>query len=240
MISFVIPAHNEQELIGRTIRALQAGAQALREPYEIIVVNDASTDRTAQISADLGAQVVTVQLRQISAVRNAGARRACGEVFFFVDADTLVPVDTLRAALRALAHGAVGGGAMAHFDGRVPLYALVLLEIVFGIAFRVFRLTGGCFLFCTRAAFQAAGGFDERLFATEELALSQALKRQGRFVVLRQCVITSGRKLRAYSASEILGLLFRIGLRGPMAVRSRNPLLDIWYAERRPDPQQEC
>jgi hypothetical protein len=84
-------------------------------------------------------------------------------------------------------------------------------------------------------AFRAAGGFDERLFGAEEAALSRALRRQGRFVVLRECVTTSGRKLRAHSAREILGFLARLALAGPKGVQQRKGL-EIWYGERRPDP----
>ncbi len=63
-------------------------------------------------------------------------------------------------------------------------------------------MTGGCFLYCTREAFDAVGGFDESLFASEELTMSSALQRFGgrrRFVIIRTPVITSGRKLRVYS-----------------------------------------
>jgi hypothetical protein len=98
-------------------------------------------------------------------------------------------------------------------------------------AFRVFKWTGGCFLFCRRDVFEAAGGWDERLYAGEELYMAQALKRHGRFVVLRQSVVTSGRKLRAHSAREILTSLLRIGMRGPRAVRDRRALA-LWYGPR--------
>jgi GT2 family glycosyltransferase len=102
--------------------------------------------------------------------------------------------------------------------------------------YRILSLASGCFLFCTREAFQAVGGFDERLFAAEEGAMSRALRRQGRFVVLREFVITSGRKLRAHSARETLGLLFKLAFTGPESARRREGL-DIWYGERRSDPE---
>src|SRR5205085_11860053 len=66
----------------------------------------------------------------------------------------------------------------------------------------------------------------------EEVALSRALHRQGRFVVLREFVTTSGRKLRAYSAREVLGLMARLALAGPTSVRRREGL-EIWYGQRR-------
>jgi hypothetical protein len=49
-------------------------------------------------------------------------------------------------------------------------------------------------------------------------------------------VTTSGRKLRAYSAREILGLLTRLALGGPKSVRRREGL-ELWYGDRRPDPE---
>jgi len=104
---------------------------------------------------------------------------------------------------------------------------------------RLFRATGfacGCFLFCTRAAFDAAGGFDETLFASEEIWMSRALKRQGRFVVLRESVMSSGRKLRMYSGREVLGLFGGILLAGPKALRRRDGL-EVWYGGRREDPE---
>jgi cellulose synthase/poly-beta-1,6-N-acetylglucosamine synthase-like glycosyltransferase len=236
MISFIIPAHNEQGLIARTIRSLQAAIRPRSEPSEIIVVDDASTDRTAAIARELGAQVVPVQLRQIAAVRNAGARQARGDVLIFVDADTVVPGSTLNAALRALARGAAGGGAGIHFDGRLPWHAVFLTEFMVA-GFYLLRLSGGCFIFCTRRAFDGVGGWDEQLFASEEITLCQALKRQGRFVVLRERVITSGRKLRAHSFTEIVGTLGRIAWRGRAGVGRRDGL-ELWYGERRVDAEE--
>lgn len=96
MISFVIPAHNEAALIGRTISALHESARAMGEPYEVIVADDASTDRTGAIAREHGARVVAVSFRRIAATRNAGAREATGELLFFVDADTVVPARALR------------------------------------------------------------------------------------------------------------------------------------------------
>src|SRR5262249_43541758 len=76
MISFIIPAHNEEFLICGTISALHTAATATSERYEIIVVDDASTDGTATVAVRWGAQVHSVQYRHIAAARNAGAAEA--------------------------------------------------------------------------------------------------------------------------------------------------------------------
>ena len=234
MISFIIPAYNEERLLGPTLRALHDAAPAAGEPYEVIVADDASSDRTAAVAESYGARVVSVPHRQIAATRNSGAREANGDFFIFVDADTVVNEAVVRAAAQALRGGAAGGGAAVRFDGRLPLYARLLVPLSVWL-FRVAHLAAGCFLFCTRRAFEAVGGFDEALYGAEEVAMSKALKREGRFVVLRESVTTSGRKLRAHSGSELLRVMGRLALRGPKSMRSREGLA-IWYERRRDDP----
>jgi glycosyltransferase involved in cell wall biosynthesis len=233
MLSFVVPAYNEERLLGATLDAIHAAALSCGEPHEVVVADDASSDRTAELAAAHGARVVHVNCRQIAATRNAGARAARGEMLVFVDADTLVNAEVVRAAVEAMNAGAVGGGAPVRFDGRIPLYARLLLPLLVW-SFRINRLAAGCFLFCRRSAFEATAGWDERYFGGEEVIFSRALKRQGRFVVLRASVLTSGRKLRAYSGGELFATVLRLALRGRRGVQQREGL-DIWYAERRDD-----
>ena len=107
MISFIIPAHNEERWIGKCLQCIHTSLRKLGEPYEAIVVDDASTDATVRIAEEMEARVLRVQHRKISAVRNAGARVACGEIFFFVDADTQIKtgVKPPRLALETLIVG---------------------------------------------------------------------------------------------------------------------------------------
>lgn len=234
MLSFIIPAYNEEKLIGSTIEAIRAACVNIVEEFEIIVADDASDDRTAAIAREHGATVISCNNRKISATRNAGARAARGEYLVFVDADTLVNRGAVTGALAAMKRGAVGGGAGFRFEGQVPFWVRIAAPI--GIfVFRLFGFTGGAFLFCTCAAFDAVGGFDEDFYASEEVWMCRALKKQGRFVILREEVITSGRKMRAYSGWEICRMFLGIALRGPNALR-RNEHTDLWYS-RRDDPE---
>jgi glycosyltransferase involved in cell wall biosynthesis len=237
MISFIVPAHDEAQCLAATLDALHAAGAALGEAYEIVVADDASTDTTPEIARARGARVVSVAYRQIAATRNAGARAAVGTLLLFVDADTLVNEAVVRAAVQAMRSGAVGGGAGMRFDDPAPLYARLLLRAVVR-AFRATGLAAGCFLFCNRSAFTAVGGFDERYYGAEEIIMSRALKRQGKFVILKQKVTTSARKLRTHSLREVLGLMARLAGRGPKALRKREGM-ELWYAERRDDPRHE-
>jgi glycosyltransferase involved in cell wall biosynthesis len=233
-LSFIVPAHNEERGLCVTLDAIRQAAAATGEPYEVIVVDDASTDQTSTVAASRGATVIRVAYRQIAAARNAGARAATGDLLFFVDADTTISANILGAAIGALRDGAVGGGASVAFDGPVPLYARLLLRLLL-LSFRMNRLAAGCFVFCTRATFLTVGGFNEAYYCAEEVVLSRALGRQGRFVVLQESVITSARKFRTYSTRELLTSLFRIARQGPKAMQRREGL-ELWYGERRNDP----
>jgi glycosyltransferase involved in cell wall biosynthesis len=237
MISFIIPAHNEERLIGETLSALRAVALALNEPHEIIVANDASSDATATVAAAHGARVLSVAHRQIAATRNSGAKEATGDLLVFVDADTIVSEAIVRAALEAVRNGAVGGGAASRFDGHVPFYARVLVRLWVRFQ-RTGRLATGCFLFCTRQAFESAGRFDETLYAFEDVALSRRLKRMGAFVILRDTVVTSGRNLRSHTGFDALRMLSDLALQGPRFLRERRGL-HFWYGPRRQDSDSE-
>jgi hypothetical protein len=238
MISFIVPAYNEAQCLSATLDALHQAGFALGESYEIVVADYGSTDQTAAIAAGMGAIVVSAALRQIAATRNAGALVARGDMLIFVDADTLVNVSVVSAAVQAMCQGAVGEGAGMVFDNPSPLYARLMLRIIVHV-FRWFGVATGCYLFCTRPAFVAVGGFDEKYFGAEEIVMSRALKRQGQFVILKQAVTTSARKLRTYSVPEQLRFMARMALRGTKSLKQRQGM-EFWYAERRPDPSNDA
>jgi len=178
VITFIIPAYNEELLLDSTISALHSAAGAMQEPYEIVVVDDASTDSTTSVATRCGARVISVHYRQIAAARNAGAAQAHGDLLLFVDADTRVAQAVVCGAVQAMRSGAVGGGARARFDGRVPIYGRILAWLWLLIQ-RFEHLASGCFLFCTRHAFEAAGGFDQALYAAEDCRTEPATQALG-------------------------------------------------------------
>jgi glycosyltransferase involved in cell wall biosynthesis len=234
MISFVIPAHNEEACLAATLDALLRAARQVGLPYEVIVVNDASTDRTGAIARERGVRVVDVQHRLIAATRNSGARAAHGEVLFFVDADTEASAEAVRAGLDALQQGAVGGGCVFRYNGPVPWWAHIVLPIGTRLSRRL-KLIGGCFLFCPRSEFEAVGGFREQYYAAEDVVFVRALKSRGRFVIPRVAVLTSNRKVRDITLWRALRELCRFVVGGPEAYRSREGL-DLWYGREARDP----
>ena len=231
MVSFIVPAYNEETELPATLAAIHAAASGAAQSFEIIVVDDASTDATPEIAEQAGARVIPIHRRQIAASRNAGARIARGEQLFFVDADTRINWTHVTKAMAALEAGYAGGSARGVMDGFIPLWSRILLNAFCTLYFGL-NLGAGAFLFTTRRNFEATGGFDEQYFAGEEVYFSLALRKLGRFKVLRDPVLTSGRKLRMYSAKEILGTLFIMIVGGPRMARSR-ARLDLWYDGKR-------
>src|SRR5438128_700525 len=203
MISFIVPAHNEEFELSSTLAAIQAASSNAAQPYEIIVVDDASTDATPDIAAQAGAKVVRINRRQIAAARNAGARAAQGEYLFFVDADTRINGSHINQAIPALEAGYAGGSARVAMDGFIPVWGRMLLRGFSSVYFGL-NLGAGAFLFTTRRNYEAIGGFDEQYFVGEEVFFSLAMRKLGRFKVLREPIVTSGRKLRLYPAGQFL------------------------------------
>ena len=227
--SFIIPAYNEEALIGRTLDVLRESASHLKGGFEIIVANDDSIDRTPDIAREKGARVIDVKKRQIAAVRNSGASIATGEIFVFVDADTLVHPNTLLALEKLLERkDIVAGGARMEFDAPPPWWGSIAVRIFLFFYFDLARFAGGGFLFARREAFEKAGRWDEKYFASEEVHLSRALKRQGRFRIIRDPVITSARKFRMKTPREHIALLKHVAFKGKKGLQGRDGL-DMWY-----------
>jgi glycosyltransferase involved in cell wall biosynthesis len=231
MISFIVPAHNEEFELSSTLAAIHAAASDLGKPYEIVVVDDASTDATPEIAAQAGAKVIRINRRQIAAARNAGARASQGKYLFFIDADTRINASHVTEGIAALEAGYAGGSARVAIDGIVPLWGRVLLR-VFTVLYFGLNLGAGAFLFATRSNFEATGGFDEQYFVGEEVYFSLALRKLGRFKVLLEPILTSGRKLRMYPARQFLREFFGVVVAGPPGARSRAKLR-LWYDGKR-------
>jgi hypothetical protein len=132
--------------------------------------------------------------------------------------------------------GAVGGGAatgVARAE-KIPVYARLLL---FSLAFapKLVGFTGGAFMFCTRDAFYATGGFNERMFWAEEGVFALALKREGHFFVPWEPILTSGRRFRKISGLQLLGGAIQILLSPIKGFTRRSSVEKVWYDSNRAD-----
>lgn len=229
-LSIVVPAYNEEKLLAQSLASIRDAAAGF--DTELIVCDNNSTDRTAEIARQAGARVVFEPVNQISRARNAGAAAASGEWLVFIDADSFPEDGLFRDLMEVISSERyVGGGALVRFDDADRLATGAVA--VWNLISRAMGWAAGSFVFCSADAFRRIGGFSTELYASEEIDFSRKLKRLGRVAILhRHPLRTSGRKTRLYSKREYLGLLARIVLTGGRALRKRDQCF-AWYDGRR-------
>ena len=262
--TIVIPAFNEEQYLKATLDAMKEAMTACQSREasassgdettsasqyngEIIVVDNNSTDNTAKIAEENGAKVVFEGVNQISRARNAGGRAAKSKWLIFVDADTLINGDLLRRTLDNLAAGdCCGGGALVLFDEELHWPAYYFVDLWNYLALRL-GLAAGSYVYCLREGFEAVGGFSEKVYASEEVWYSRALKQWGlekglSFKVITEArALTSNRKLHWYSTIHVL-LQFVLFFLFPFALYSKR-LCNLWYARPSSEyapPTKEC
>lgn len=218
-LSVIVPAHNEQAVLPKTLLHIRASLEAAGVESELIVVDNASEDATAEVARGSGAKVISERTRNIAAVRNAGAREAQGDVFVFIDADTTVPEKLFSEILRSLEDGRCYGGAVAveYDDLQRPWMRWYLAGWKFWAA--VFHLGQGAVQFARRQVFVAVGGYDEGIFMGEDLEFYQRVhryaKRHGGYVeVLNDSgVVMSGRRFNRMRLWRVLLLTHPVFIR---------------------------
>lgn len=204
---------------------------------EVIVVDNNSSDRTAELAIGAGAQVVFEPVNQIARARNAGAAAAKGDWLLFIDADSLLSAELLDDIFRLIDEGrSVGCGSSMRMEG-IPWWAQTTLQMWNGLS-RATRWAAGALVLVRSDAFNEVGGFNQNLYAAEEIDLSQRVKKWGRsrsleFSILRDHPLeTSGRKMHLYTFSELFGQLLRLCLSPWRSLRDK-ARLSMWYDGRR-------
>ncbi len=179
-LSVIIPAHNEEKLLPGTLRSVKEAMHHFGDGAELIVVDNLSTDSTAQIASEAGAKLIEEQVRNIGAVRNAGAAAASGDLFVFIDADTLVPEGLFSKIGEVMEDTKCLGGSVAVRYGEFERWWLN--QYAKGWAFwgSVFNMRQGAAQFCRRSAFEAIGGYDETIYLGEDIEFYWKLERYAR------------------------------------------------------------
>jgi rSAM/selenodomain-associated transferase 2 len=186
-ISVVIPALNEEKTIAATLTALMA-----LNPHEVIVIDGGSSDRTREISAQMGA-VVIIGAPGRARQMNRGAAEATGDILLFLHADTRLPPVALYDIVVALEDPRYLGGRFdVDLDGNHWL--LKIIGTMINHRSRITKVgTGDQAIFVRREVFARMGGFPD-IPLMEDIAFCRALKRLGGIACLRSRVLTSARR----------------------------------------------
>ena len=206
-VSVVVPAHNEESFLPLCLSSLQQ--QDYTGNYEIIVVDNASTDGTAEIATSFGARVVYEAKQSPAWARQRGLLAAKGEIVAFIDADTIAPKNWLASLIQHLRHrpeAIAVGGPCTYFDLRAPARVIVrsLLFLTFLLDHTIRRLTGkGGALWASnfatwREKLLGVGGFNTKMkFFGEDVELPLRLRKKGKVSIIPTLfVLTSARRFK--------------------------------------------
>jgi hypothetical protein len=239
-LSIIIPAFNEELLIEACLKSVHALLATNARPgltSEMIVVDNNSTDNTAELARRAGAQVIFEPVNQIGRARNTGAAGATGDWLLFVDADSILNPELLGDILRLIEEGRiVGCGSAIKMQG-LPWWASGVLRLWTATSV-LFRWAAGALVVSRADAFRDVGGFDQELYAADEITLSEKLKKWGRTRGLQFPILTkhplesSPRKVQLYSAGEIFGQIARVMLSPRRSLQDKKHL-SVWYDGRR-------
>jgi glycosyltransferase involved in cell wall biosynthesis len=239
-ISVIVPAYNEEKLIAPSLEAMRKAMTVFETRgwhTELIVCDNNSSDRTAELARAAGATVVFEPVNQIGRARNKGAEAATGDWLVFVDADSHPSAELFDDVADAIASGKyLYGGATVAFDQHFFLPGMVVG--LWNRISRTFKYAAGSFIFCEAAAFRKIGGFDTALYASEEIDLSKRLMRLARashkraIILHRHPLKTSARKLHLYTAREHCRFMLRTVMAGGRTLKSRDEC-HTWYDGRR-------
>jgi hypothetical protein len=217
LLSVIVPARNATGVLAESLPAL-ATSDLPRESWELIVVDDASTDGTADLAAAHADRVVRLPApaRGPAYARNRGCEAARGDILVFVDADVCVHETTLGRLLRTLAAAPDAAAVFGAYDttpraaGLVSQYRNLLHHYVHALhAGDADTFWTGCGAI-RRKPFFEAGGFDEQRYPRpqiEDIALGYRLRALGRRVMLRPDIQATHLKcwtLRGMISSDLL------------------------------------
>ena len=182
-ISVIIPAYNEEKYLPKTLEAVSVALSDLSS--EVIVVDNQSTDLTAQIAADFGAKVISEKEHNISSVRNTGAKVALGEVLIFIDADTIVPKTLFQQIAAAMQEDEKCFGGAVAVDYGKEFKRKWMRYYLRGWRFwgSFLNMKQGAAQFCRKTVFEKLNGYDEKIFMGEDIEfywrLSKFARRSG-------------------------------------------------------------
>ena len=206
-ISVVIPAHNEEEFLPRTLEAL---SRQDYPNYEVIVAANGCRDRTVELAEGNCDLVIDLKARGLGPARNTGAQRARGDLLLFLDADTLLQPDALSQVARQFTRKCAMGTLRGVPDTRKAAYKIIYFFKNLIHKTHTHHGSSGVIL-CWKDHFEAVGGFNNELYLRENSDLMKKLRRFGRYKYIKSTpAVTSMRRYEKAGTAEMIFLWLRV------------------------------
>ncbi len=210
-ISFVIPAYNEEKFIGPCIDSILDEMRGKNTEYEILVVNNASSDGTKNVALEHGARVVDEPRKGLTKARQCGLQNARGEWLAHIDADCRLSktwFENLQKLQKKYPHAVCISGPYHYYDA--PFFSKVMLTIMWNffapITYRLvgYMALGGNFT-AKKEALLATGGFDENIdFYGEDTNIARRLSKVGDVIFsMKFFVLSSARRFASQGLIKI-------------------------------------
>jgi GT2 family glycosyltransferase len=229
--SVIIPARNAAKTIGECVLAALSQS-APRELYEVIVVDDGSTDATGAIARAHGARVIPQPPLGIATAKNTGARAARGEILLFLEPDCVPALDWIAQMIVPFNEPSVAGVKGTYVTHETGLLSR-LIQAEYEDRYereekdRSIDFVDGYSVGYRRSVFLKLGGFDPSLGAVEDLDLSYRLAKNSHRLVFApkaKVYYNHGSTIRHYVAQKLRHGLWRslVYARHPDKVRGDN------------------
>jgi glycosyltransferase involved in cell wall biosynthesis len=204
-ISVIIPAHNEESYIKKTLHSLK---QQTYQNFEVIVVTNGCTDQTEQVMQKRVNDKIkhyNLNVANVSRARNFGAGKANGDLLVFLDADTTLEEDALQKIKENFLNHHGVATTKAYPEPKSLKYNLLM-------GFKNFynsTFYKGCsgVLICRRDHFDQVNGYNSELTVKEHRDLTNRLLNHGKYTCLNVCATTSMRRYDQWGAIK-LGLFW--------------------------------
>ena len=191
MISVVIPAYNEEKIVRECLESLKH--QDFTGGYEIILVDNGSTDMTAQIAREMGVRVVSCVHKGVSFARQTGAEAAVGEIIVQADADTVYPkwwISRIQKMFKAHPQAVAVAGTFiykdppwwAGFEYFLRVFGNILAVLISG---RLYVISGANFAFYKKS-FTLIGGYHHGAYSSDQIDIATRLSQVGKVVYDRK------------------------------------------------------
>ncbi|MDO8573803.1 MAG: glycosyltransferase [Candidatus Daviesbacteria bacterium] len=204
-VSIVIPAYNEEKYIGNSLRSLQESEQKTKINYEVILVDNNSSDQTVKIAQkfakDMNLRIIKEDKQGRGMARARGFAEAKGDIILSADADTIFYQGWIETLTSALKKNVAAVTTSCKIVDCSPLKNLLFnwLQPIMALLYRLFT---GHYWLCgfsfgiTKSVYEKSGGFDTALQAQEDLDLAFKVAKLGKIKVINKPVIFSGRRFK--------------------------------------------
>jgi glycosyltransferase involved in cell wall biosynthesis len=235
LVSFVIPVKNDASRLRRCLATVVANDYP-RELIEVLVVDNESTDASAQVGIDAGATVIRSSAKSVADVRNGAAHHARGSILAFVDADHEIDRGWVRAAVDVLSATDIGATGAPCLTDPSPTWVQRQYDAMRSrpASREEVQWLGSGNLAVKKHVFDELGGFDAQLTACEDVDLCNRLRQAGHRIVadpaMRNVHYGDPKTLKALFYGELWRGRdnVRVTFRGPKTLRElRSALIPI-------------